>query len=84
MEPQIAALIGAVVILSTGSTELVKYVVSKRNGRNGNGSFTADDREKLTEIRLYMKQSADQHREQTLLLREMTNEIKVMAMKVQG
>lgn len=84
MEPQIAALIGAVVILSTGSTELVKYVVAKRNGRNGNGSFTADDREKLTEIRLYMKQSADQHREQTILLREMTNEIKVMAMRVQG
>ena len=77
-----AALIGAVVVLSTGSAELIKYVVGKRNGRNG-GSFSDLDREKLTEVRLYMKQSADQHREQTELLREMADSLRLLAMKVQ-
>ena len=82
--PQLmAALVGAVVITATGSVELIKYVVSKRNGRP-NGGFSADDREKLTELRLLAKQQYDQGKEQTRLLRECVDQLKLVAMRVQG
>ena len=78
-----AALVGAVVMTATGSVELIKYALTRRNGRPA-GTFTADDREKLTELRLLAQQQYELQKEQTGLLQECVGQLKLIAMRVQG
>ena len=76
VDPVVAALLGLVVLTVTGMVELVKYMLSK-NGRR-NGAFTADDREKLTELRIYQRQTLDATKEQTALLTQMRDSLKLL------
>lgn len=81
MDQTQAALIGVVVLTVNGLFELMKYTISKSSSKNSakNGSFTPADREKLTELRIYQKQQLDETKEQTSLLTEMRDSLKLMA-----
>lgn len=82
LDPVMAALIGLVVLVINGLIELVKYSFGKnarKNGSGRNGAFTADDREKLTELRIYQKQQLDETKEQTSLLTEMRDSLRLLS-----
>jgi len=76
LDPVTAALLGLVILIVNGMVELVKHALGKNAKRNG--SFTADDREKLTELRIYQKQTLEVTKEQTILLTQMRDSLKIL------